>query len=144
MVATMANLPCNRQSEDRWFLAEATTDSIDAVATKVVDLAVPRDLMSVASDLRQSALMGEASQTDAACSLAFCGNADGSSLSWWGRSIGPRANMPRNKLWSSKAASCILWLTRRRCGLRRAAAVFVKNHLASLSPSLAPLHIGPC
>jgi hypothetical protein len=59
------------RSEDRWLLAEATTDSIDAVTTKVADLAAPRDLMSVASDLRQSAFMGGASQTDAACSRAF-------------------------------------------------------------------------
>jgi hypothetical protein len=59
------------QSEDRWLLADATTDLIDSVTTKVVDLAVPRDLMSVASDLRQWALRGDASQTDVACSLAF-------------------------------------------------------------------------
>jgi hypothetical protein len=59
------------RSQDRWLLAEATTDSVDAVTTKVGDLAVPRDLMSVASDLRESAFMGGASQTDVACSRAF-------------------------------------------------------------------------
>jgi len=102
------------RSQDRSLLAEATTDSVDAVTTKVAGGASRPHERS-----ERPATVGlhgrrvpdrclparELSEATPMVAVAF------SSLSWCGRSIGPRANKPRNKLWSSKAASCILWRT---------------------------------
>ena len=60
---------CDWKTVGRWL--NTPTESLDAVTTKVADLAAPRDHRSVATDLRQSVFMGGASQTDAACSRAF-------------------------------------------------------------------------